>query len=409
MHIAYYSPTWHSGANPSGVVTYVRGMRDELQRQGHRVSVLTGDCDAPAENVYPVLPSFAALARSWVRSRLFPAQHEVLRWGEILAASLAQLHRHSPVDVFEMEESFGWFGAIAARLGVPVVVKLHGPAFVTLLDEERGSPFAAAKIEAEGTALRTAKVITSPSKRTLDATLAHYRLAPSIAARIANPLSLPPGAPVWNLDTCDRRIVLFVGRFDRLKGADLMLKAFARLLASYPELRLVFVGPDLGIRGDDGRLVHMAEMTSRLFTASQSKQVTATGALSAEAVCSLRAEAFVTVIASRRENQSYTLVEAMMQGCPIVASDTGGQSEAVRDGVRGLLVPVGDEGELAARIRELLEDPPKAARLGREARSYALAEHAPREVAARTLEVYRGAIAMAAGTRHSPRSLEAWH
>jgi glycosyltransferase involved in cell wall biosynthesis len=409
MHIAYFSPTWHRGANPSGVVTYVRGMRDELQRQGHRVSVLTKECDAPAEGVYPVVPSLAASARSWLRTRLFPSQHEVLRWGEVLAASVAQVHRNAPVDVFEMEESFGWFADVVARLGIPVVVKLHGPAFVTLLEEERRSSFAAAKIEAEGRALRTARVITSPSKRTLDATLAHYRLAPSIAARIANPLSLPPGAPVWNPETCDRRTVLFVGRFDRLKGADLMLKAFARLLVDDPDLRLVFVGPDLGIRDHDGRLVHIAEMTSRLFTSSQAKQVTATGALSVEAVCRLRAEAFVTVIASRRENQSYTLLEAMMQGCPIVASDTGGQSEAVRDGVRGLLATVGDEDELAARIRELLDDPPKAARLGREARSYALAEHAPREVAARTLEVYREAIALAAGARHSLPSLEALH
>ena len=44
-------------------------------------------------------------------------------------------------------------------------------------------------------------------------------------------------------ETCNTDTLLFVGRFDGLKGGDLMLRVFAELALSYPKLRLVFVGP----------------------------------------------------------------------------------------------------------------------------------------------------------------------
>jgi phosphatidylinositol alpha-mannosyltransferase len=64
----------------------------------------------------------------------------------------------------------------------------------------------------------------------------------------------------------------------------------------------------------------------------------------------------------------------MAAGLPVVASDIPGYREVVRDGVEGLLVPPSDPVALAAALREVLDDPALAARLGaagrERARSY---------------------------------------
>jgi starch synthase len=91
-------------------------------------------------------------------------------------------------------------------------------------------------------------------------------------------------------------------------------------------------------------------------------------------------------------------LEAMACGTAVVASDVGGIPEVVDDGRTGLLVhhdpgdPVGFERDLAARVAELLGDPPRAAAMGEAGRARAVAEFGWDAIAERTLEVYRSAL-----------------
>ncbi len=57
------------------------------------------------------------------------------------------------------------------------------------------------------------------------------------------------------------------------------------------------------------------------------------------------------------ENTPFTVLEARLAGLPVVASDLGGLSEAVRDGIDGRLFVAGDDESLAAVLRELVTDP----------------------------------------------------
>jgi L-malate glycosyltransferase len=54
----------------------------------------------------------------------------------------------------------------------------------------------------------------------------------------------------------------------------------------------------------------------------------------------------------------------MAGSLPIVATDVGGNGEAVADGINGLLVPADDPEALAAAISRLLSDPIKARAMG---------------------------------------------
>jgi len=76
----------------------------------------------------------------------------------------------------------------------------------------------------------------------------------------------------------------------------------------------------------------------------------------------------IFVLPSLNEGMGRVLVEAMAAGKPIVASKIGGIPDLVKHGDNGLLVPPGDEKALADGIRQLINDPEKAKKMGQRGR-----------------------------------------
>jgi glycosyltransferase involved in cell wall biosynthesis len=64
-----------------------------------------------------------------------------------------------------------------------------------------------------------------------------------------------------------------------------------------------------------------------------------------------------------------SLLEAMAAGLPVIATTSGAIPEIVDDGIDGLLVPPGDERELATAIERLIRDPALGRKLGQAARA----------------------------------------
>jgi 2-deoxystreptamine N-acetyl-D-glucosaminyltransferase/2-deoxystreptamine glucosyltransferase len=100
----------------------------------------------------------------------------------------------------------------------------------------------------------------------------------------------------------------------------------------------------------------------------------------------------VLVLASDAEPCGRVLFEAMASGTAIVATDSGGTPEIVRDGLEGVLVPPRNAEALAAAIRGLAEDPALRGRLGRAGVARAQAEFTVEQHVARTLRVYEDAL-----------------
>jgi glycosyltransferase involved in cell wall biosynthesis len=69
---------------------------------------------------------------------------------------------------------------------------------------------------------------------------------------------------------------------------------------------------------------------------------------------------------------SWSLLEAMSAGCAIVASDTAPVREAIRHGVTGHLVDFFDPAALAQQVIALCDDPTERAKLGAQARAFAV-------------------------------------
>ena len=392
MHVALLSPAWPVDNSSNGIVTYVHHLRLALVARGHRVSIVTQALMTGHREpgVYLVRPH---LLDRWPLRRKRRMLRREISWGERVAAAFEALHRIDPIDVIEMEESFGWCAAVGERVPVPLVVKLHGPAFLSLVEEEVKAESGLQKIADEGAALARMMYITSPSTDTLQQTLTRYRLDPSLARCVPNLIGNDVAFTPWRVERARAETLLFVGRFDQRKGGDTVVRAFAKLSDENPELQLVFVGPDRGVpAAEAASMLGFEAFCTRVLTPLQRQRVHYKGQLPRSAVFALREQAALTLVASRWENQPNTALEAMMQGCPVVSADAGGMRELIEHGITGTLFRAGDVDDLCAGVRAVLASPQRAATMAMLGQQRVTERHGVDRCVEQTLEVYRGAI-----------------
>ena len=109
------------------------------------------------------------------------------------------------------------------------------------------------------------------------------------------------------------------------------------------------------------------------------------GAQEPDSLARLSPVADVYVWPSIGEAYGMALLEAQAAGVPVVAGLTGGVGDIVRDGVTGLLVPVGDEAAFAAAVARLIDNADERRILGRRAAT-SVREHHSLDAAARALD-----------------------
>jgi len=99
------------------------------------------------------------------------------------------------------------------------------------------------------------------------------------------------------------------------------------------------------------------------------------------------AAADVFALPSHFEGLPMSVIEAMLTGLPVVATDVRGPREQVVDGETGLLVPPSETPPLAEALRRLSADAALRARMGEAGRARALERYTEAKVMARTLDL----------------------
>src|SRR6266852_3822028 len=132
----------------------------------------------------------------------------------------------------------------------------------------------------------------------------------------------------------NQKIVLFVGRIQRLKGLEVLVRAFARLSAL--DAPLLVVGGQPGTSPESREIARLQHLVAKLGIEDRTGFV---GAIAHEQLPLYYSAADVTVMPSSYESFGLVAVESLACGTPLVATRVGGLSSIVRDGETGLLVP----------------------------------------------------------------------
>jgi len=162
----------------------------------------------------------------------------------------------------------------------------------------------------------------------------------------------------------DNKMVLFVGRLERLKGVDVLLSAMA-MMDDPVDAKLVIVG---GAETSPERRV-LAEHAEQLGI-SDSVQFHAS--VDHDELIQYYRAADVCALPSYYESFGLAALEASACGTPVVASEVGGLPEIVRDGRTGYLVKWRAPGPFVNKLEQILQDDEQRALMGQAARQRAL-------------------------------------
>jgi glycosyltransferase involved in cell wall biosynthesis len=195
------------------------------------------------------------------------------------------------------------------------------------------------------------------------------RFAPDPAAR-------EQGRRDFGIGTGDF-VFLFVGRLNRDKGVADLLQAFGEISQRHSAAHLLLVGPDED--GYDARIANLPEdLRQRVHRVGFTSQPERCMAVS-DVIC----------LPSYREGFGSVLIEAAAGGLPALASRIYGISDAVVDGVTGILHEPGNVAEIVLGMLKLAEDQPLRLRMGAAARARAIEEFSEERLTTAFQNFYR--------------------
>lgn len=179
----------------------------------------------------------------------------------------------------------------------------------------------------------------------------------------------------------DRKVILYLGRIHKIKGIDLLVRAYAQLTADMKPNNavLVIAGPDDGYLGETQALIKALRINDRVLL---------TGPLYGKDKLQAYVDADVVVLPSRYETFPNVVLEAYACSKPVVASNVESISDIVLHGKTGFLFGPGDTQELARTISYALVHPEESVELGHKARRFVEETYSIDKVAAKLEALY---------------------
>jgi glycosyltransferase involved in cell wall biosynthesis len=392
--VGFVSPAWPAKAMANGIVSYVSTICRGLTDLGINTQVLTPKLMEPvSEPGVHLIPFDAKTLYAKIMRQVSPENWLNPLICKGLRKEIARLQRENGLQLLELEESFGWPRYLAGHSLIPLIVRLHGPWFLNGIANGATQDASFRRRDNwEKAGLRVANGVTAPSRHVLDQTREHFGLPLPGARVIFNPVERVAPENRWTLQNCDRHRIAFIGRFDRHKGGDTMIDAFAHVLSGFPDARLDFVGPDRGCLDSSGRSWSFEEYLAAKLGEADRAKVSYHGFQPNSTAAELRKRALVTVAPSRYEAFGIAAAEAMMAGCPLVVCGAGALSELVQHERNGLIAGVGDGTDVGEKLLSLLRNPERAANLGEQAAADAASRYAPEVIARETIDFYRDVL-----------------
>jgi L-malate glycosyltransferase len=262
--------------------------------------------------------------------------HEV-----VLAHELDLLHCHYAIP----HATSAWIAREMLRENghdIRVLTTLHGTDITIVGQDPSFHPLTKFSIEKSDGLSAVSHYLQTETQSAFGCTACRIEVIPNFVDPVVYDRSRHPAVIGGAMDGA-RRVVMHVSNFRAVKRVRDVVRIFARIAEEIPSV-LVMVG--------DGPDRVVAEEEARRLGVSAS--VFFLGKL--DAVAPLLAGADLFLLPSQTESFGLSALEALACGVPVVASETGGLPEVVRDGRTGALRPVGDVEGMAAAALEILRE-----------------------------------------------------
>ncbi len=348
--LTYYRP------HISGLTIYVERLARGLARRGHRVTILTSHFEKS-------LPYAETL--DGVRVLRLPVAFKlskgVIQPGITLRA-LAQMLQHDVVSIHLPQAEAGalaFLSRVVARK--PTVLTYHcdlqlPPGLINRVLDRLvfATNHIGARFAHRIVAYTRDYAVHSPL---LSKFLAKIRVIyPPVELPAPDPRAVAAYHERFGLN--GHAVVGFAARFAEEKGIQYLMQAVPLILQKNPRVKFLLAGENQKVIGENvwARLEPQIEK----FRA----QVHVVGTVPSAEMGNFFGACDVLTVPSINSTESFGLVqvEAMLSGCPVVASNLPGVREPVRVTGMGEIVPIRDAPALAAAILKVLEDKKKYAR-----------------------------------------------
>jgi glycosyltransferase involved in cell wall biosynthesis len=152
--------------------------------------------------------------------------------------------------------------------------------------------------------------------------------------------------------------IVYHGRLVAQKNPDALLRIAVQIAMMRKGVRVIVVGDgpcreDLERRAREAGVCGGRGEPQRMFFLGQRSDIP-----------ELLQACDIAVLPSFKEGFSNAVIEALAAGLPVVATDVGGNAEAVEHGRSGWIVPPGNEGALLSAVKSLVDDPSERSRMG---------------------------------------------
>ncbi|MBN8563685.1 MAG: glycosyltransferase family 1 protein [Leptolyngbya sp. UWPOB_LEPTO1] len=357
-----------------GQNVYVRNVGEALSRQGWQVDMFTRRSDADQPEIVQHTPHCRTIRLTAGPQKFIP-RDELFGYLPEFVEALQQFQADSGFQYDLVHTNYwlsSWVGMTLKKLqGVKQIHTYHSLGAVKYQSISAIPMIAKTRLATEKLCLETAEriVATSPQEkdhmRSLVSTHGSIDIIPcGTDTRRFGHISRIEARRALGLEQ-DAKIVLYVGRFDRRKGIETLVRAVGQSKLKDQNLKLIIGGGSRPGQSDGAERERIEGIVNELGL----QDITMfPGRLGVENLHLYYAAADVSVVPSHYEPFGLVAIEAMASGTPVVASDVGGLQFTVIPEITGLLAPAKDDAAFAKAIDRILADPNWRDQLGQAGR-----------------------------------------
>ena len=376
MLVPYFYP--HTG----GTEKYVKDLSIALTKAGNEVTVISTNLpvekNAPAEEMMSGFKVIRLPARNLfsylpVTKKKFDLK--MLEGYDIV-------HCHVP--------SFGFLREVLGKVPQPVIVTYHCD--ITVSEKYYGIAVPSFFIKGlEKSANVMARMLLKRADVVYNTTKTYADTSP-VLKHIENVRHIPIGIFHDHIDEMQKKLgltekdknlkqILWLGRMAGNKGCDYMVKAMPKILAKFPDTKLV-------ICGDGEEKAHINGLIDKLGIR---KSIEMYGIVDFDQLVKLFYQSLVYVFPSINRLEAFGIVqlESFVNYTPVIASDIPGPNAVMDVGTTGLLVPKQNPDAISEAVNSMLADPQKAVAMGKAGRKLVETKYDWKNIVEQVVDLYK--------------------